>query len=181
MTKNSIFPILLFFTAIGLFFSFTDPKYQEIKKIQAEVSAYDNTLNNSKDLLKIRDNLLAVYNNISREDLKRLELLLPDNVDNIRLVMDIDTIASRYGVVIKNLKFKSSPSSENFDPKVEKIKSLDLSFSVDSGYETFLAFIRDLEDSLRIIDLVEIKFIAKETSSNIEPTQNVTIRTYWMP
>ena len=181
MTKNSIFPILLLFAAVGLFFSFTDPKYQDIKKIKAQVAAYDDALNNSKELLKTRDSLLNVYNNISREDLKRLELLLPDNVDNIRLVLDIDTVASRYGIVIKNLKFNSSPSSDSFDPKAEKIKSLDLSFSVDSDYGTFLAFIRDLEDSLRIIDLVEIKFSAKETSSNIEPTQNVTIRTYWMP
>lgn len=182
MTKNSIFPILLLVAAAGLFFTFTDPKYQEIKATQAQIATYDNALNNSKDLQKIRDDLLTVYNSISREDLKRLELLLPDTVDNIRLVLDIDTIASRYGVVIKNLKLNSSPStSGSFDPTPEKIKSLDLSFSVASDYETFIAFVRDLEESLRIIDLVEVKFVAQETSSNIAPDQSVTIRTYWMP
>lgn len=184
MTKSSILSTLLLVAAVGLFFSFTDPKYKDIKNIKAEVSNYDNALNNSKDLQKVRDALLVRYNNISSEDLKRLELLLPDTVDNIRLVLDIDTIASRYGIVIKNLKLNSSSESsksEGFDPTVKEIKSVDLSFSVVSDYDTFVAFLRDLEESLRVIDIVEIKFNARENVSNVPATQDVTIRTYWMP
>ena len=181
MTKSSIIPMLLLVAAVGLFFTFTDHKYQEIKNIQAQVATYDTALDNSKNLLKIRDGLLLIYNSISSENLNRLELLLPDTVDNIRLVLDIDTIASRHGIIVKNLKLNPSALPDNFDSTVENIKSIDLSFSVDSDYRNFLSFIRDLEDSLRIIDLVEIKFIDKENFSNTPATQNVTIRTYWMP
>ena len=181
MTKSSILPTLLLVVAVGLFFIFTDPKYKEIKNIKAEVANYDNALNNSKDLQKIRDALLIRYNNISSEDLKRLELLLPDTVENIRLVLDIDTIASRYGIVIKNLKLNSSPESQDFDPTAEEIKSVDLSFSVVSDYETFITFLRGLEESLRVIDIVEIKFNGRENISDVPATQDITIRTYWMP
>src|SRR3989338_11599292 len=104
MTKSSIIPMLLLVAAVGLFFTFTDPKYQEIKNIQAQIATYDTALDNSKNLLKIRDGLLLIYNSISSENLNRLELLLPDTVDNIRLVLDIDTIASRHGIIVKNLK-----------------------------------------------------------------------------
>lgn len=182
MTRSSIFPILLLVAAFGLFFSFTDQKYEDAKAVAAEVKKYDEALDKSKELQKIRDELLGRYNAISNDDRKRLELLLPDNVDNIRLILDIDTIASRYGIVIKDLKINSSASnSEGFEATAPEIKSLDLSFSFASDYETFITFLRDLEDSLRIIDVAEIKFAAKDTLSTASATHNLTIRTYWLP
>ncbi len=182
MKQGSIFPILLLISSLALFFTFTDKKYKEAKVVKAEVASYDNALDNSKELQKIRDQLLLRYNNILDSDRKRLELLLPDNIDNIRLILDIDTIASRYGIVIKDLRFSPPPNdSESFDPVVPKIKSLDFSFSVSSDYITFLTFVRDLESSLRIMDIVQINFAGQESASQSFTNRTLTIRTYWLP
>jgi hypothetical protein len=178
MIRNAL-PILLLLAAIALFVTYIDPTYQDTKIIKTEVASYDDALNKSKELLRIRDTLLAKYNTFSTDDLKRLELLLPDTVDNIRLVLDIDTIASKYGLTITNLNLSQSlPTDASFNPTSNEIKSVDLSFAVSSDYPTFLKFIRDLQDSLRIIDILNIGFTVTDKTIN---TYNVTIRTYWLP
>lgn len=180
MTR-SIFPIALLASAIGLFWTYIDPAYQDVKTIQAEVANYDDALTKSKELQRIRDDLLSRYNTFSTDDLKRLELLLPDTVDNIRLVLDIDTIASRFGVVIRDLKISgasNNTSPDTFNPGVDQIKSVDLTFSVTADYKVFLEFMRNLQDSLRIIDVVGINFTVPEKGL---ATYVVTIRTYWLP
>lgn len=176
---KAILPIILVGAAVLLFFTFIDPTYKKVQAVQAEVLRYDDALNKSKELQSIRDQLLAKYNTFSTDDLKRLELLLPDNVDNIRLVLDVDTVASKYGMVIKNLQFSSAPTGDgSFSPDQNEIKSVDLSFSVSAEYEEFLSFIKDLQDSLRIIDIVEIDFSVVGSVFN---EYKVIIRTYWLP
>jgi len=176
---RTIISIILLVASIGLFVLYINPVYTDIKIIQAEVASYDAALSKSKDLQRIRDALLNRYNSFSADDLTRLGLLLPDTVDNIRLVLDIDTVASHYGVVIKDLQLaQSSPIQDSFNPGNADVKSVDLSFSVSTEYATFLKFIRDLEDSLRVIDITEIDL---STSDKLTTTYKVTVRTYWLP
>ena len=56
--------------------------------------------------------------------------------------------------------------------------TLTLSFNVTASYTTFLAFMRDLERSLRILDISSIKFGASDTSQVYD--YEVTIKTYWL-
>lgn len=178
---RNVLPILLIIASAALFVTFIDPHYQSTKGLQAQIATYDDALNKSKDLQKIRDQLLSRYNTFSSDNLDRLKLLLPDNVDNIRLVLDIDTIASHYGMAISNLKIaQSSPTGQTFTGDTQDVQSVDLTFTVSADYNNFLKFIRDLEDSLRIVDIRTIDF----TVNNTKPTATnytVTVRTYWLP
>ncbi|HJL55844.1 MAG TPA: hypothetical protein QGF60_01410, partial [Candidatus Paceibacterota bacterium] len=97
------FPIILILLSVGLFFGFIDPTYNEIQIILQEETRFDQALDKSKELQEVRDRLLSRYNTFSTNDLDRLTKLLPDNVDNVRLVLDIDNIASVYGIRIKNV------------------------------------------------------------------------------
>ena len=58
------------------------------------MTSYNEALNNSKALEDKRDTLTAKYNTIDPNDLIKLQKLLPDNVDNIRLILEIGQIAS---------------------------------------------------------------------------------------
>lgn len=176
---KSIIPIGLLVASIALFMTFIDPMYQDVQTLKAEVQNYDDALTKSKELLTIRDTLLDRYNSFSTDDLKRLEFLLPDTVDNIRLVLDIDGVASRHGIVIKDLKLAAtSQSDQSLGPVSTDIKTVDLSFTVAAEYDTFLTFIRDLQDSLRIVDITQINFGGVEKGFT---NYSITIRTYWLP
>src|SRR6185437_14911262 len=78
--------------AIGLFVVYTNPTYQATKALAAQVSAYNSALDKSKELRAVRDQLLSKRNTFAPSDVQKLEELLPDNVDNIRLIIDINNI-----------------------------------------------------------------------------------------
>jgi len=178
MIRLSI-PIILVIVALGLFFGYIDPTYQNIKKIRAEEKTFNEALNQSRELQEIRDTLLSRYNTFSQQDIDRLGKLLPDHVDNVRLILDIDSIASNYNMRTRNVTVSEAGSE---DPNIigsnqSAVDSVILSFSVAATYDNFIRFIKDLESSLRIVDLVGLSFSATEGDAF---NFNISIKTYWL-
>lgn len=176
------FPIILILLSAGLFFGFIDPTYNDIQKILQEEAKFDQALDKSKELQEVRDRLLSRYNTFSTNDLSRLTKLLPDNVDNVRLVLDIDNIASVYGIRVKNVAISKALDSQAgvIGPKKKPYDSVILSFSITSSYENLIQFIKDIERSLRIVDVTEISLIPSKTGEENLYEYNIGIKTYWL-
>ena len=85
-----ILPIILIGIAIAGFFTFTNPFYENVLLEREQVASYNEALNNSKALEAERDKLTQKYNSFDPENLSKLQKLLPDNVDNIRLILEIE-------------------------------------------------------------------------------------------
>jgi len=175
-----ILSISLIVIAVIVFFSFIDPVYKEIKDLRVESRQFDDALLNSKELQSTRDSLLSRYNTFSSEDLNRAEKFLPDNVDNVRLILDLDSIASTYGILIKNVSIdqKEKEVGETIEIN-KKIDEIELSFSITAPYDDFKDFMRDLEQSLRVVDIKELSFQSRENNRNLLD-YDVTIKTYWL-
>ena len=179
-----ITPIIFVLLAVALFFGYVDPQWQQVKDLQASNDEYNKAIEQSRKLLEVRDGLLKKYNGFRGEDLKRLEKLLPDNIDNVRLIIDINSITSKYGASIKNVKLstaggsdKNAPAPAAAAPPGQSYNSMILSFSISAPYSTFITILSDLERSLRLLDVTSISFKAPEA----EPyTYDVSIRTYWL-
>jgi len=158
---------------------FIDPTYSDVKKLQQEKEIFDDALDNSKKLQQARDTLLSEYNSFSISDLERLEKMMPNAVDNVRLVRDIDGIASKYGMTMRNVavSFVGNSGEQQIGANDEPIGMVDLSFTVSAPYRIFIKFMKDLEKSLRIIDVLSVSFNAAEKDSY---EYNMTVRTYWL-
>lgn len=180
---RAIIPIVLILISIGLFVVYINPTYANIKTLQTSEAQFDEALERSKDLISIRDQLLSRYNTFSSEDLSSLDRLLPDNIDNVRLVIDIDGIAAQYGISLKKVSIDSGEEEAKRDGEIvviddsKSFNSIDLSFTVSASYESFVNFISDVERSLRIVDLSKLQF--ESTNDNFNEYK-VTIRTYWL-
>src|SRR5687767_12115956 len=98
-----ITPIILLLIAAAIFFGYISPAYKDTKTVRSEIGEYEEALSQSKELQASRDELLTKYNTFEARDLERLKKFLPGNVDNVRLVMDIDSIASKYGMILRNV------------------------------------------------------------------------------
>ncbi len=172
-------PIILVIVAFGLFFGYIDPTYKQIRELRAKEKTYDEALNQSRELQKVRDSLLSRYNTFSKQDLDRLKKLLPDHVDNVRLILDIDSIASKYNMRTRNVTISkaSSEDANVIGSNQSEVDSVVLSFSVTATYDNFIKFIKDLESSLRIVDLVGFSFSATEGEAF---NFNISIKTYWL-
>ena len=175
---RNITSIILILASIGLFFGYVDRTYSDVKTLRVEQADYERALSNSKELQAERDKLLTKFNNMSAGDLDKLVKLLPDNIDNVRLIIDIDNIASAYGMRIRNFKTDAGEKSETIGIDQNPYGTLTLSFSTTATYSTFLAFMRDLEKSLRLIDVASIQFASSDTNQLYD--YSVTIKTYWL-
>src|SRR5690349_1065682 len=94
-----IAPLILIGGAIVGFFALVSPLYKDITALKQEVAAYNQALDNSKALENERDKLTKKYNSIDPANLEKLEKMLPDSVDNIRLILEIEKIAAPYGMI----------------------------------------------------------------------------------
>ena len=192
-----LLPILLGILGVGLFVIFTNSAYTEVKILRAEVDSYDQALNNSRQLQEVRDALGNRYKAFSKNDTDRLIKMVPDNVDNIRLIIDISQIAKRYGLILKNVKYDTSAGKSTTgkdgaltqsDRKAllenKVYGSFDLEFSTQGQYGNFLAFLRDMEQNLRIVDIVGLSFNPAEADSATVFKDNYKydfkIRTYYL-
>jgi Tfp pilus assembly protein PilO len=175
---NYIFSVIVIIASMGLFFGYVDPTYSAIKELKTEKADYNRALNNSKELQAERDKLLEKFNKMPKTDLDKLTKLLPDHIDNVRLVIDIDEMAKTYGMRIRNFKADANEKKDSIGKDATAYGTLTLSFSTTASYTTFLAFMRDLEQSLRVIDVTSISFAANEASQFYD--YNVTVKTYWL-
>ncbi len=188
-----IFPSILILLSIASFILFTSPTYKEIKTLKQEAAAYDAALTNALNLQKVRDTLSEKYRSLTPEQIDRLSKLLPDNVDNIRLIIDIQRIATNYGMLLTSVKFDTlaadplpvSPDAVQGTPETileeeKEYGSFNLEFNTAASYQTFLLFLADLEKSLRIIDISSINFTSDTEETGDTYKYGFKIKTYWL-
>ena len=188
-----LIPSILIVAAVGLFALYTNGAYQGpdgVKTLQTQVASYDEALNKAKELKSSRDVLISKRNTFSADDIQKLERILPDNVDNIRFVIELNGIASRHNLSFKNVALgtiseaKTTRSALAVGSSGDPVGSAEISFSLTATYDEFLSFLQDLEHSLRIVDLITLS-LTPETpagggSVEAQYRYDVTVRTYWL-
>ncbi len=184
-----IFAIIGVVAAGAIFFLYTKPAYDGIQSANAQIGEYNAALDKAAELQELKQSLLSRYNSFNPTDIERLQKLLPDHVDNVRLILDLDSLAGRYGLSLQNVDVSKLDSSKSqtalgaIGSSNQKYESLTLKFSTRGTYANFEQFLRDLETSLRIVDLSSLS-IADSSDPTVrgEPyyTYDITLRTYWL-
>ncbi|MAZ67614.1 hypothetical protein CL652_02490 [bacterium] len=198
MTK-SILSILFIGAAIMVFALYVRPTYDTVQQNRTKVARFDEALAKTREIQELKNSLLSRYNLFAGANLDRLQKMLPDHVDNVRLVLDMDGIAARYGIRIQNVAVQESGKDRGASSGTvlnggvtqnRPYQSLTLQFEVVSTYDEFVLLLRDLESSLRIVDLVTLSVRPRpgnranlEGNAVSEPlyTFGVSLRTYWLP
>ncbi len=107
-----IVPIILILASVGLFLGFTKKQYDVLLSLKSESAQYDSALQKSKELLKKRDSLIEIKKSIDPIDLEKLQKLLPDDVNNTKLILEIQNIATnKYGLGFENPKYDSNKAN----------------------------------------------------------------------
>ena len=184
---SKIVPIIFLVISGLLFFFVIDPIYngdalanqKGIKDIRQEKAAYEDVLTRARSLQEKRNDLQKRYNAITDTDKSRLEMLLPDTLDNVRLVLDIDQIANRKNLNIQNISVNDGSGTDKKAPTPDEkgFGSATITFSVAAPYDVFVQFLSDLEDGLRLIDVTALSI---DTKNPLAYSYTVTFKTYWL-
>jgi Tfp pilus assembly protein PilO len=181
-----IFAGIITSLSIALFFLYTKTTYDAIQTQSIVLVQYNKILNQITELQHVRDTLIAKNNDIPADSRARLEKFLPDHVDNIRLILDMDNIATQYGMALQNINVAASAeSASTIKGTGSSVQSVPIQFSVTATYDTLQTFLIGLEKSLRLIDIVS--FTLSPASDNTitagaarKYTLALSVRTYWV-
>lgn len=92
MTKL-IIAIIMFVIAGGIVFAYVSPTYTAAMKVKEDAATYQQALEKATEVQNLKRGLLAKLNDFSGANIERLQKLLPEHVDNVRLVLDLDGMA----------------------------------------------------------------------------------------
>ena len=176
--------------SIGLYVGFISPTYGEVEALKGKGNEFDSAVNNANKLTEKRNELVSKLNSMPADDLSRLNKLIPDNIDNVRLIMEIDRIAMKYGMSLREVRVEGISIPQGSKAVVQAgviggvakdYDSVTLSFTVSSNYQAFKSFLNELENNLRITDVENISFSAPRgvTGSDIYRF-GVSLKTYWL-
>ncbi len=174
-------PIFFVVIAAVTFFSFATPVLEQIDELKLEQAKLAEGIVETNNLVNLQDQLMSAYNAFSPAQLNRLDKMLPNNIDNVRLIIDINNIARQHGMGIKNIAIrteeKKATKEEASGADLIDRDSVILGFSVSGSYNVFKSFLNDLADSLRLVDVASLGFSSNENNSY---DYNVALRTYWL-
>lgn len=188
---NFILPFILIASSFAVFFGYIDPNYKsgmndsadysksDIVFLKSELAKYNDILNSSTKIVSQRDVLITKKNTITEADKSKLERLLPSNIDNIRLIIEISKIAEGRSLVAKNISVgdMTKTTSATIGQDSTPYGTLSLKFTVNSSYNNFLNFLQDLENNLRLLDITDISFNATDSGFY---DFNISLNTYWL-
>lgn len=165
--------------------------YAGIRALKTERQALTEALSSAQDLEGRRAQLTDRYNAVNPEDREKLEALLPNNVDNIKLVLELETLAKRYGLLIESprLETQTSNAAGESGSSGQAIRGVDstaslpygtftLDFTVRSTYENAKALLSDIEKNLRLIEPVSIVLRVPGVEENTKTPQKYPAGTY---
>lgn len=190
--NNRIIPSLAFIAAIGIFFIYISPAWTgSIATTKASIASDVKALAAAGEYASQQKSLAKAKADISPEDLKRLEVFLPDSVDNVGLVLDMNALAARSGLSLSNIDVakvaETSASAGSPAPKstagaspssaTNSVGSVDISLSAVGTYTALQTFLVGVERSQRLLDIQDISVTGSDTGVY---TYQMKMRIYWL-
>lgn len=195
-------PLIFILGSILGFVFFVNPQYKIAKENDAKLEKVNDALKKAAELRQYRDKLMIERGKISNVDLDRITKMVPDGVENIGLIIEMNNIARNKGMELLNPTIgasvgvnanqagnQGSQGLQSQDPALQTgldtgpdggtYGSLSMTFSVNTTYEKFIDFLQELERSLRLVDVTDIKFSAPDPETN-RTNFDVTLKTYWL-
>lgn len=193
-----LFSIIFSVLSILAMLFFVKPLYTDISLLRESVKSYDTALTHSTELQKTRDSLVSAYNAIPKDNKERIMRFLPNSVDNIQLILEIQQMAGEHNMVIKNIDFTPPENSESkvgpdgrpliqtsTDPNMMKpYGTFTISFKTEAKYADFISFLKEMETNLRLVDVKSVNFaVPVGDRADISPDlyeYDIKLDTYWL-
>ena len=163
--------------------------YTEVQAVREETKGYEEAIAKATELNTTLATLISKKNSFSLLETERLEALVPDEIDGVRALVDLEQLATRNGLLFDRVSINLEGEGQEGGAETEATDSeaitelengllaLDVTFSVIGNYTQFKSFLQDIEKSLVLMDVSELAF---QTSTGELTNYNVTVRLYGM-
>lgn len=184
---KSLTSLILIIIAGAVGYVYTWPQWQKIQALNERQAELTDALERAEQIDLIKRDLEVKYDTIALEDTKRINRVVPEKFEPIKLIADINDLAARYSLVVRGTTFaEESPDSSRGVVKdvapVAPYKIVTLSFGTSGQYRSLYSFISDLEKSLQLMDIKKVSIAPAQDSESSRGALDITLTldTYWM-
>jgi hypothetical protein len=188
---SRLLPLIAIVFALALIFLYIRPTYSgSIATTRDQIKSYDDALAAAERFQQKEAELTQARAQIPAESLSRLNEFLPDGVDNVQLILDLNALAARSGMTLSDFDTNNQSDGTTDTSQGQAlgadsmglvssspIDSLDLTFQAAGTYSSFRTFLDGIEGSLRQLDVVSVDL--QKTDTGVY-TYTVTARIYWL-
>ena len=178
---GAIVPIILIIVSALVGFFNISPLYKSVVSVKKEVNIVENSLQKIKEVELAVKKLNIDIENISSKNKDKLDVILPDSIDQIRFLNMLTIIAARRDLVLSNLKISNNENNNEASTvgsvgSKNEISTINISFSTTASYEVFKKLMNDLESSLVLMDIKSVT-LSRSSAGNSEGSE-VPLYTY---
>ncbi len=185
--SKTLLNLLLIITSVACYYIIISPIYfgggyvydvpadQSIIKLREFKNSNEEDSNKLKEaIVKIND-LKKEYEGIDQYTQDRLNIMIPDSINNVRLMSEITTLMSSFGLPASGI----SITKEVEDKKLPGIGIYSISFSTKGSYFDLKDLLSKLETSMRLFSVQSVSFSPSEKPD--EPmTVSIKMNTYYI-
>jgi hypothetical protein len=154
------------------------PGYGRLTDVRAKIALQKQALEDASKTFRDINKLLENYADISAGERKKIDAMLPDEIDEAGLFTLFETLAQRNRIIFLGVDITEKESADNFKNLgiTEVQASLNLTAAPDSenSYGDFKNFLVEVEANLRLMDIISINY-TPETA-----TYTLNLKTYRM-
>ena len=183
---NVLAPLIFLVLVLGLYFSYLTPGLEVKRELETQSARQQGLIKNQgkykRDLELKQSDLQA----ISPTDKKILDIfILPDRVDVVQTVIDIDALASQHALRLNTFDVTGGSggrSNKQENTSNTAVGSKTITLNLAGGYADFKNFLRDVETSQSLMDVTALTVSGSNLpsigSSTSEHVFSVTLRKY---
>lgn len=179
MNSRIILSVFALLVAIGIFFAYVNPTWNgSIAATRAAIAADDQALLYAQQYGAQQNQLASARDAIDPANLTSLSVFLPDSVNNVGIILDLNALAARSGLSVANIDVASSADTASSKSSLQNpVNSVDLSLSVVGTFSALQSFLSGVEKSARLLDVHDLSVKGSDTGVY---DYKMTIRLYWL-
>ncbi len=183
---RTLTPVFAIIIAIVVYFFFSKPIFEEIILIKEDVKKFETAIAKADDVQSELRALIAKKNSYGMIELGRLDALMPDRVDEVKLLADLKEMSRSLNILMGNFEVSRQTtlvddSASGADVSLVNYADMyysDISFSIIGTYEKLKQLLMNIERSLTLLDVINVTL---GTSGADLMQFDITVRTYALP
>jgi hypothetical protein len=180
---SRLLPFLSLVAAVGIFFTYVNPLWNgQIADAKAAIAADNKALESAAAYVKRQNELAAEADAIDPVALARLNTFLPDSVDNVGVILDLNALAARSGLALASVDVAGSSNEAAAGVAAapttgDVVGTIDLTMVAKGTYDALQTFLHGVELSARLLDVRNLAVTGSDTGVY---SHQMTIRLYWL-
>ena len=184
--NSRILPLLALVVALAIFFLYVNPTWSgSIAAAKTAIASDDQTLTVARQYAAQQNELASARNAIDPADLGRLSVFLPDSVDNVGIILDLNALAAHAGLSLANIDVTTNAADASGSASAGTLPaagasptgSVNLSLSAAGTYAALQNFLQGVERSRRLLDVRELSVKGSDTGVY---NYQMSLRLYWL-